>query len=234
MGSPPRGGPAAARRLLVALPAGAGPRGRRPEGTDGDGRGDACGVRHGLTTVATGLALFVALWRVQGNRFDTLERHIDRRFETVDKRFEAADKRWAERFEAAEAMNRERFAAAETRSRERFEMAEQASRERFEMAEQASRERLEAMDRRWAERFETVEAEPGDPRGRLRPERPVRRPVPPPARAGRGRAGRPRPRRRLSCPARRLLLHVVAGCTASRGLAPAGRMEAGWKWNNCC
>ena len=118
-----------------------------------------------LTVVATGVALFAALWRVQGNRFDTLERHMDQRFEAVDQRFEAvdkqfeaadkrwaerfeaADKRWAERFEAAEAMNRERFETAETRSRERFEIAEKASRERFEMAETASRERFETVER---------------------------------------------------------------------------------------
>ena len=59
----------------------------------------------------------MALWKVQGNRFDTLERHLD-------KRFELADERWAER----------------------FEMAEKASRERFEMAEKASRERFGAVD----------------------------------------------------------------------------------------
>ena len=89
----------------------------------------------GLTLVGTGLALFVALWRVQGNRFDTLERHIDHRFAAVDKQFAAVDKRWTER----------------------FEMAEKASRERLEMAEKASRERLEAMDARLTQRLDTVE-----------------------------------------------------------------------------
>ena len=89
----------------------------------------------GLTAIGTGVALFAALWRAQGNRFDTMERHIDKRFEAVDKQFEAVDKRWTER----------------------FEMAEKASRERFEMAEKASRERLEAMDARWTERFEAMD-----------------------------------------------------------------------------
>ena len=88
-----------------------------------------------LTVIGTGVALFVALWKVQGNRFDTMERHIDRRFEAVDKQFEAVDKRWTDR----------------------FDMAEKASRERFEMAERASRERLEAMDARWTERFEAMD-----------------------------------------------------------------------------
>ena len=100
----------------------------------------------GLTTIGTGVALFAALWKVQGNRFDTLERHIDRRFEAVDQRFETVDQRWTERFEAAEKMNRERFEAAEKMNRERFEAAETRSRERFE-----------AMDQRWTGRFETVE-----------------------------------------------------------------------------
>ncbi len=89
----------------------------------------------GLTAIGTGIALFAALWRAQGNRFDTMERHIDKRFEAVDKQFEAVDKRWTER----------------------FEMAEKASRERFEMAEKASRERLEAMDARWTDRFEAMD-----------------------------------------------------------------------------
>ena len=85
----------------------------------------------GLTTIATGLALFVALWRVQGNRFDTLERHIDHRFAAVDKQFAAVDKQ---------------FAAVDKRWTERFEMAERAS-----------RERLEAMDAKWTQRLDTVE-----------------------------------------------------------------------------
>ena len=88
-----------------------------------------------LAVIGTGLALFVALWRVQGSRIDALERHVDKRFEVVDKRFEMAEKA----------------------SRERSEMAERASRERSEMAEKASRERSEAMDQRWTERFEAME-----------------------------------------------------------------------------
>ena len=103
----------------------------------------------GLTAIGTTIALFTALWRVLGNRFDALERYVDHRFAGVDKQFEgvdkqmaAADKRWTERFEMAEEA-----------SRERFEMAERASRERFEMAEKASRERFDAMERR----FETME-----------------------------------------------------------------------------
>ncbi len=88
-----------------------------------------------LTVIGTGLSLFVALWRVQGNRFDALERHMD-------KRFEAADERWTERFEMAEKLNRERF-----------EMAEKLNRERFEGMDAKWTERFEGMDRR----FETVE-----------------------------------------------------------------------------
>ena len=121
----------------------------------------------GLTGIGTAVALFAALWRVQGNRFDALERHIDarfagvdkqfagvdKRFEGVDKQFAALEKQWTERFEMAERSSRERFEAAERASRERFEMAEKASRERFEMAEKASRERFGAVDTR----FETVE-----------------------------------------------------------------------------
>ena len=103
----------------------------------------------GLTAIGTGVALFAALWKVQGNRFDTLERHMDKRFEAVGERFEAVDKR----FEAVD----KQFESADKRWTERFEMAERASRERFEMAETASRERLEAMDRRWSERFEAMD-----------------------------------------------------------------------------
>ena len=100
----------------------------------------------GLTAIGTTIALFTALWRVLGNRFDTLERHVDKRFEAVDKQFEGVDKRWAERFEMAERA-----------SRERFEMAERASRERFEMAEMANRELLASMDAKWTERFEGMD-----------------------------------------------------------------------------
>ena len=51
-----------------------------------------------LAVFGTGVALFAALWRVQGNRFDILERHMDKRFE------------------ASEALNRERFEMAERAS----------------------------------------------------------------------------------------------------------------------
>ena len=44
----------------------------------------------GLTAIGTGVALFAALWKVQGNRFDTLERHMDKRFEAVDERVDRA------------------------------------------------------------------------------------------------------------------------------------------------
>jgi hypothetical protein len=66
----------------------------------------------GLATIGTAVTLFAALWRVQGNRFDMLERHIDKQFEAVDKQFEAADKRWTDRFEMAERASRERFERA--------------------------------------------------------------------------------------------------------------------------
>ncbi len=107
----------------------------------------------GLTAIGTTVALFVALRRVQGNRLDMLERHMDKQFEAVDKQFEAADKRWAERFEMAENASRERFEMAENASRERFEMAEKLNRERFEATDAKWTERFDAMDRR----FETVE-----------------------------------------------------------------------------
>ena len=99
----------------------------------------------GLTAIGTGVALFVALWRVQGNRFDA-----------VDRRFDAVEKLNRERFEMAEKLNRERFEAMDRRfdmaqntNRERFETAENANRERFETAESANRERFGAMDRRF-------------------------------------------------------------------------------------
>ena len=88
-----------------------------------------------LTVVGTGVALFVALWKVQGNRFDA-----------VDKRFDMAEK-----------LNRERFEMGEKLNRERFDMAETQNRERFDMAETQNRERFEAMDRRWTERFDMAE-----------------------------------------------------------------------------
>ena len=78
----------------------------------------------------------MALWRVQGNRFDA-----------VDKRFDMADERWAERFDAvdkrfdmAEKLNRERFEMAEKQNRERFDAVDK----RFDMAEKLNRERFEA------------------------------------------------------------------------------------------
>ena len=131
----------------------------------------------GLTAIGTGVALFAALWKVQGNRFDTLERHLDKRFESVGERFESVDKRFDavdKRFDAVDkrfdAVDKQfesvdkrfdaadkQFESADKRWTERFEMAERASRDRFEMAETASRERLEAMDRRWTERFEGMD-----------------------------------------------------------------------------
>ena len=115
----------------------------------------------GLTAIGTTVTLFVALWRVQGNRFDMLERHIDKRFEAVDKQFEAVDRRFEavdNQFETADRRWTERFEMAERANRERFEMAEKASRERFEMAEKASRERSEAMDAKWTERLDAMDA----------------------------------------------------------------------------
>ena len=77
-----------------------------------------------LTVVGTGVALFVALWKVQGNRFDA-----------VDKRFDMAEKLNRERFEMAEKLNRERFDMAETQNRERSEAMDRRWTERFDMAE---------------------------------------------------------------------------------------------------
>ena len=85
----------------------------------------------GLTAIGTGVALFVALWRVQGNRFDA----VDKRFDAVDRCFDMAEELNRERFEIAEKLNRERFEAMDRRWTERFDMAENANRERFEMAE---------------------------------------------------------------------------------------------------
>ena len=77
-----------------------------------------------LTVVGTGVALFVALWKVQGNRFDA-----------VDKRFDMAEKLNRERFDMAEKLNRERFDMAETQNRERSEAMDRRWTERFDMAE---------------------------------------------------------------------------------------------------
>ena len=121
-----------------------------------------------LTVIGTGIALFAALWKVQGNRFDTAEKLNRERFDMAEKlnreRFETMDRRWVERFDMAENANRERFDLAEKASRERFDLAERASRERLEAMDARWTERFEtidrrfeAMDRRWAERFETVE-----------------------------------------------------------------------------
>ena len=89
----------------------------------------------GLTAIGTGVALFVALWRVQGNRFDA----VDRRFDAVEKlnreRFDVAEKLNRERFDMAEELNRERFEAMDRRWTERFDMAENTNRERFGAAE---------------------------------------------------------------------------------------------------
>ena len=70
-------------------------------------------VGTGLTVAGTGIALFVALWKVQGQRFDAMDRRMQ-------KRFEASDQRSTERFEGVT---------------QRFEMAEKMNHERFEMAE---------------------------------------------------------------------------------------------------
>ena len=74
----------------------------------------------GLTAIGTTIALFTALWRVLGNRFDTLERHVDHRFAAVDKRFEMAERASRERFEMAEKANRELLAAMDAKWTERF------------------------------------------------------------------------------------------------------------------
>ena len=58
-----------------------------------------------LAVVGTGVALFGALWKVQGHRFDMIE-----------KRFEMAEKANDERFKMAEKLNRERFEALEKRN----------------------------------------------------------------------------------------------------------------------
>ena len=75
----------------------------------------------GLTAMGTGVALFVALWRVQGNRFDA-----------VDRRFDMAEELNRERFDMTEKLNRERFDMADKLNRERFE----AMNRRFDMAEE--------------------------------------------------------------------------------------------------
>ena len=58
-----------------------------------------------LTVIGTGIALFLANWKVLDKRFDAVDKRfeaIDKRFETVDKRFEAAERRWMERIEKSE------------------------------------------------------------------------------------------------------------------------------------
>ena len=65
-----------------------------------------------LTVIGTGIALFVANWKVQAGwfsmidkRFEAIDKRfeaIDKRFENVDKRFEAAERRWMERIEKSE------------------------------------------------------------------------------------------------------------------------------------
>ena len=85
----------------------------------------------GLTAIGTGVALFVALWRVQGNRFDAVDRRFDMAEKLNRERFEAMDRRWTERFDMAENANREHFGAAESANRERFEAMDR----RFDMAE---------------------------------------------------------------------------------------------------
>ena len=107
----------------------------------------------GLTAIGTGVALFVALWRVQGNRFDA-----------VDRRFDMAEELNRERFEMAEKLNRERFEAMDRRWTERFDMAENANRERFGAAESANRRTLRSDGP--AVRHGR-KAEPGGPRGHL-------------------------------------------------------------------
>ena len=74
----------------------------------------------GLTAIGTTIALFTALWRVLGSRFDALERHVDHRFAAVDKRFEMAERASRERFEMAEKANRELLAAMDAKWTERF------------------------------------------------------------------------------------------------------------------
>ena len=74
----------------------------------------------GLTAIGTTIALFTALWRVLGTRFDALERHVDHRFAAVDKRFEMAERASRERFEMAEKANRELLAAMDAKWTERF------------------------------------------------------------------------------------------------------------------
>ena len=59
-----------------------------------------------LTVVGTGVALFVALWKVQGNRFDAVDRRFDMAEELNRERFDAVDRR----FDMADKLNRERFA----------------------------------------------------------------------------------------------------------------------------
>ena len=96
-----------------------------------------------LTVVGTGVALFVALWKVQGNRFDAVDKRFDMAEKLNRERFEMAETLNRERFDMAETQNRERFAAMDRRWTERFDMAENANRERFETAESANRERFE-------------------------------------------------------------------------------------------
>ena len=106
----------------------------------------------GLTAVGVGVALFAALWRVQGNRFDTLELHMRERFELAEntnrERFEAMDRRWTERFEA---MDR-RFETAERRN----EAAHAAICESIAKLDERTRADAAALHHRFDERFDAL------------------------------------------------------------------------------
>ena len=78
-----------------ALPAGEGRR-RARDRLEGMATMDATA----LTVVGTGVALFVALWKVQGNRFDAVDRRFDMAEELNRERFDAVDRRFdRERFD---------------------------------------------------------------------------------------------------------------------------------------
>ena len=151
------GDPPPARRLLDVQPAGAGSRGRRPEGTDDDGRDDAGGVRDGP----------------DGHRDDDCAVH-------------GAVAGAGDPLRRAGAARRPPVRGGRQAVRDGRKSKPRALRDGRKGKPRAARRDGRQVDGALRGHGPSVrddrEAEPGDPRGRLRPQRPVRRPLPPSAR----------------------------------------------------
>ena len=101
-----------------------------------------------LAVFGTGIALFGALWKVQGHRFDMAEK-------ANHERFKMAEKANHERFEALERRNAAEHAAicqsiekAEKRNAEEHADIRQSIEKADEKAEKVNRERFETLERR--------------------------------------------------------------------------------------